>query len=169
MDCSMPGFLILHYLPEFAQIHVQWIGDSIQPSHPLSSPSPPALNLSQRQGLFKWVGSFQMSWLFTSGGQSRVSASASALPMNIQGWFPLELTGLISLLSKGLSSFPAPQFESINFWHAAFFMVQRSHLYMATRNIIVLTICSFISKVMSLLFNMLSRIVIAFLPRRKSF
>ena len=97
MDCSMPGFPILYHLPELAQIHVHWIGDAIQPSRPLSSPFPPAFNLSQHQGLFQCQ-------LFASGGQ-RIGASASAavLPMNIQGWFPLGLIGLISLLSKGLS------------------------------------------------------------------
>ena len=57
LDCSTPGFPVSHYLPEFAQIHVHWVSDAIQPSHPLSSPSPPALNLSQHQGLFKWVSS----------------------------------------------------------------------------------------------------------------
>ena len=56
-NCSMLGFPILHYLPEFAKTHVHWVGDTIQPSHPLSSPSPPAFNLSQHQGLFQWVGS----------------------------------------------------------------------------------------------------------------
>ena len=109
-----------------------------------------------------------MTQPFKSGCQN-IGSSASDFPMDIQGWFPLELTGLISLLPKGLLSSPAPQLESINFWHAAFFMVQLSHLYMTTRNIIVLTIWTFISIVTSLLFNMLSRFVIAFLPRRKSF
>jgi len=93
MKCSTPGFSILHHILVFAQIHVHRVGDAIQPSHPVSSPSPPALNLSQHQGLFQWVA---------SGGQS-IRASASVLPMNIQGWFPLGLTGLISLLSGGLS------------------------------------------------------------------
>ena len=55
MDCSTPGFPVHHQLLEFTQTHVQWVGDAIQPSHPLSSPSPPTFNLSQRQGLFKWV------------------------------------------------------------------------------------------------------------------
>ena len=97
MNCGTPGFPVLHYLPEFAQTHVQWVGDAIQPSHPLLPPSPPALSLSQNQ-------SFPMSWLFVSGGQSiGASASASVLPMNIQDWFPLGLTGLISLQCKGLS------------------------------------------------------------------
>ena len=62
MDCSMPGFPILHYLPEFAQTHVPWVDDAIQSSHPLSSTSPLALNLSQHQGLFQWVGSHRILW-----------------------------------------------------------------------------------------------------------
>ena len=92
--CSMPGFPVLHYLPEFAQIHAHWVGDASQPSHPLLPPSPPACNPSQHQGLFQWVD------FFPSGGQS---IRASVLPMNIQGWFPLGLTSLISVQSKGLS------------------------------------------------------------------
>ena len=78
MDCSRPSFPVQHQLLEFTQIHLHQVGDAIQPSHPLSSPSPPALNLSQHHGLFQ--GQF-----FTSGGQSTgVSVSASVLPMNIQ-------------------------------------------------------------------------------------
>ena len=85
MDCSTPGFPVHHHLLEFAETHVHRVGDAIQPSHPLSSPSP-ALNLSQHQ-------SFPMTQLFASGGQSiAASASASVLPMNIQGWFSLGLT-----------------------------------------------------------------------------
>ena len=96
-DCSMPGFPVHHQLLELAQNHVHRVSEAIQPSHPLSSPSPPAFNLSQHQGLFK-------SQFFASGGQSiGVSASASVLPMNIQDWFPLRLIGWISLQSKGLS------------------------------------------------------------------
>ena len=78
-----------------------WIGDAIQPSHPLSPPSPHALSLSQHQGLLP------VSWLFTSGSQSIgawASTSATVLPMNIQSWFPLGLAGLISLLFKALKS-----------------------------------------------------------------
>ena len=110
MDCSRPGFPVFHYLPEFAQTHVHWVGDAIQPSNPLLSPFPPTLNL------FQHPGSFPVSRLFESGGLSiGASASASVLPMNLQSWFPLGLTGLIFLPSKGLSeSSPAPQFESIN-------------------------------------------------------
>ena len=57
MDCSTPGFSDLHHLPKFAQLQVHWVGDAMQPSHPLSPPSPSALNLSQHQGLSQWVGS----------------------------------------------------------------------------------------------------------------
>ena len=88
MDCSTLDFPVLHYLPELAQIHVLWVSDAIQPSHSLSSPSPPALA----------SGSFPVSRLLASGSQS-IGASASVLPMNVQAWFPLGLTGLISLLS----------------------------------------------------------------------
>ena len=98
MDCSTPGFPVLHYLPEFAQTHIHGIGDAIQPSHPLPPPSPPAFNLSQHQGLFQWVGSLHQV-LKVLGA----SASASVLPRSIQGWFPLGLTDSISLLSNGLS------------------------------------------------------------------
>ena len=100
VDCSTPGFLVPHHLPEFAQVHVLWISNAIQPSHPLSPPSPHALSLSQHQGLLP------VSWLFTSGSQSIgawASTSATVLPMIIQDWFPLRWTGWISLLSKGLS------------------------------------------------------------------
>ena len=97
MDCRMPGFPVLHHLPEFAQTHVLWVSDAIQPSCPLSSPSPPAFNLSS-------IRVFSNEWLFSSGGQSiGASASASVLPMDIQDWFPLGLTGLISSKSKELS------------------------------------------------------------------
>ena len=77
-----------------AQTHVHWVGDAIQPSYPVAAFSCPQS--------FPASGSFPLSWLFASGGQS-IGASASVLPVNVQGWFPLELTGLISLLSMGLS------------------------------------------------------------------
>ena len=93
MNCT-PGFPVSHCLPEFAQTHVHWVSDAIQPSH-LRSPTSPVLSLSQHHSL-------PMSQLFTSGGQSiGASTSASVLPVNIQGWFPLGFTGLISLLSAG--------------------------------------------------------------------
>ena len=96
MDCSTPG-LVYHHLPEFTQTHVHRVCNAIQPSHSLSSPSPPALNPSQHQ-------SFPMSQLFAWGSQSiGISASASVLPMNTQDWSPLGSTGWISLQSKELS------------------------------------------------------------------
>ena len=97
MNRTTPGLPVHHQLLEFTQTHVHQVGDAIQPSHPLSSPSPPAPNPSQHQ-------SFPVSQLFTWGGQSTgVSASASVLPKNTQDWSPLEWTGWISLKSKGLS------------------------------------------------------------------
>ena len=97
MDCSTPGLPVLHYLPEFAQTHVRWVGDATQPSHPLSA-------FSSCPQSFPGSGSFPVSQVFASGDQSiGALASASYLPMSIQGWFPLGLTGLISLPSKGLS------------------------------------------------------------------
>jgi len=109
MDCSTTGLPVHHQCPEFTQTHVHPVGDAIQPTHPLSSPSPPAFNLSQHQGLFFSFllynsVSFQMSQFFASGGQNiGVSASTSVLPINILDWFPLGWTGWISLQSKGLS------------------------------------------------------------------
>ena len=126
MDCNTAGFPVLHHLPELAQTHVHWVGDTIQPSSPLSSPSPPAFSLSQHQGLFQF---------FASGGQSiGVSASASVLPMNIQDWFPLGLT--VDLLAvqgtlKSLLQYHSSKASIL--WCSAFSMVQLSHPYMTTR------------------------------------
>ena len=95
MNRSTPSLPVHHQLPEFTQTHVHRVGDTIQPSHPLSSPSP-APNPSQHQSLFQWVN----SW----GGQSTgVSALTSFLPKITQDWSPSEWTGWISLQSKGLS------------------------------------------------------------------
>ena len=148
----MPGFHVLHCLPEFAQTHVHWVSNAFQSSHPLLPSSPFIFYLSQYR-------SFPVSWLLASDGQSiGASVLASVLPMNIQGWFLLGLTVLIFLLSKGLSrvlqhhSSKAPIL-----WHSASFMVQLSHLYMTTRKRIALTMWTFIDQVMSLLFNTLYR------------
>ena len=97
MNRSMPGLPVHHHLLEFTQTHVHRVRDAIQPSHPRSSPSPPALNPSQHHF-------FPVSQLFSWGGQSTgVSALASFLPKKPQGWSPSEWTGWISLQSKGLS------------------------------------------------------------------
>ena len=113
MDCSTPSFPVHHQLIELAQTQVHRVGDAIQPSNPLSSLSPPAFNLAAS-------GSFQMSQYFESGGQSiAVSASATVLPVNIQDWFPLGLTGWISLQSKGLSRvFSIPTVQKHQFFGA---------------------------------------------------
>ena len=95
MNRSMPGLPVHHQLLEFTQTHVHWVGDAI---------SSPVVPFSSHLQSFPASGSFQMSQFFASGGQSiGVSASISVLPMNIQDWFPLGLTGWISLQSKGLS------------------------------------------------------------------
>ena len=110
MDCSMPGFPVFHYLLEFAQTHVHWVSDAIQPSHPLSSPSPPALNLSQHQGLFQWVSSshqvakvleFQLQhqsfqWIFRTDFLQDGLVWSPCNPRDSQ------------------ESFPTPQFKSTN-------------------------------------------------------
>ena len=96
VDCSPLDFPVLLYLLQFAQTHVHWVTDAIPPSHSQPPPFPPALNLSQHQGLFPWVNS-------VSGGQNDGASTSASVPlMNIQGWFPLGLTGLISLQSKRL-------------------------------------------------------------------
>ena len=131
----IPGFPVLHYLLEFAQTCVHWVGDATQPSHLLPPPSPLTLNLSQHQGLFQWVGSlYQVAKVF------EIQLLASVFPVNIHCWFPLGLTGLISLLSKGLSRV----FSSTTVWkHQCFgtqpFMVLLSHMYMTTGKTIALT------------------------------
>ena len=161
MNRNTPGLLVQRQLPESTQTHVHWVSDAIQPSHPLSSPSP-VLNLSS--------GSFQISQLFASGGQSiGVSASASVLPMNTQDWSPLGWTGWISLPSKGFSR----AFSNTTVQKHQFFGAQPSSQSNSPTFIhdywkkIALTRWTFVDKVMSLLFNMLSRLVITFLPRSK--
>ena len=123
MDWSTPGFPVHHQLPELAQTHVHRVGDAIlwwcQPSHPLSSPSPPVFSLSQHQGLFP------MSQFFISG-----SALASVFPVNIQDWFPLGLTDLISLLSKGLSRvFSNTTVQKHQFFGAQLSLWSNSHIH----------------------------------------
>ena len=97
MECSMRSFPVHHQLPEFAQTYIHRVGDAIQPSHHLPSPSLPAYNLSQHQGVFQGV-SFRIKWPKYRSFSFSISPS-----MNIQDWFPLKLTDLISLQSKGLS------------------------------------------------------------------
>ena len=116
---------------------------------------------------FPASGSFPMSPFFAWCGQIiEVLASASVLPMNIQDWFPLGLTGLISLLSKGLSKvFSNTTVQKHQFFSAQPFLRSNCHIYMTTGKTIALTVWIFVGKVMSLFFNMLSRLAITFLPR----
>ena len=130
---------------EFAQTHVHWVGDAY---HSTISSSVSSFSFCLQS--FPELGSFPVSRLFTSGGQSiGASASASVLPVNIQGWFPLGLTGLIFLLSKGLSRvFSSTTVQKHKFFSAQpCFMVQLSHPYMTTGKTVPLTIRTFISKV----------------------
>ena len=132
MNPSMPGLPVHHQLPEFTQTHVHRVSDAIQPSHPLSSPSPPAPNPLQHQSLFQWVNSsHEVARVLEFQLLQHHSSKASILRCS------------------------------------AFFRVQLSHPYMTTGKTIALTKWTFVGKVMSLLFNMLSRLVISFLPRSK--
>ena len=147
MNCSMPGLPVHHQLPGSTQTHVHWV-DAIKPSHPLLSPSPSALNLSQHQDLFSFnispsnehpgLISFRMDWLDLLAGQGT-------------------LKSLLQHHSSKASILRC----------SAFFIVQLSHPHMTTGKTIALTRQTFVDKVMSLIFNMLSRLVITFLPRNK--
>ena len=143
---------------------------SIQWCHPAISSS--VEPFSSHPQSFWASGSFQMSQFFQSGGQSiRVSASASVFPMNIQDWFPLGPNGWIFLQSKGLSrvfsNTTVLDSSVFNSSGLSFLYIQLSHPYMTTGKTTALTKWTFVGKVMSLLFNMLSRLVRAFLPRSK--
>ena len=163
MDCSMPGFPVHQQLLEFSQIHVHWVVDVLQPSHFPSSPSPPAFNLSQHQGHFQWVGSSHqvakvLSFSFSTSPSNDYSGLIS---FRIDRFDLLAVQRTLkSLLQHHNSKPPILQLS-------VFFMVQLSHPYMSTGKTIALTIWIFVSKVMSLIFNTLSRFVIAFLPRSK--
>ena len=162
MNHSTPGLPVHHHLPEFTQIHIHQVHDAIQPSHPLLSPSPPAPNPSQHQGLFPLEKTLRMRWpKYWSFSFSIISSE--------------EIPGLISFRMDWLD-LPAVQgtlksllqHHSSNasiLWRSAFFTVQLSHPYMTTGKTIALTRRTFVGKVMSLLFNMLSRLVKTFLPR----
>ena len=148
------------------------MGDAIQPSHPLLSPSPPAFNLSQHQGLFQWVSSLhQVAKVleFQLQHQSFQRNPRADLLQNIQDWTSLGWTGWISSLSKGLSRvFSNTTVQKHQFFGAQLsFRVQLSHPYMTTEKTITLTRLNFVGKVMFLLLNMLSSLVITFLPRSK--
>ena len=154
MDCSTPGFPVLHYLPEFAQTHVHRVGDTIQPSHPLSFPSPPALSLSSIR-LFSNESALRIMW------PKYWSFSFAMSPSN-------NYSGLISFRIDWFDLFAVQGILKSLLWHhslkasvlqhSVFFMVQLSRPYMTTGKTIALTRQTFVGKVMSLLFNMLSRL-----------
>ena len=143
MDCSTPGFPLLHYVLEFAQTHVHWVGDAIQPSHPV-------VPFSFCLQSFPASGSFPMSWLFAWGGQS-IRTSASVLPVNIQGWFLLGLIGLLVVQGTLRHLLHHHSLKASILQCPVFFMVQLSHLYVTTGKTITLTIWTFVGKVLSLL------------------
>ena len=161
MDCSTPGLPVHHQLPDFAQTHVHWVGDAIRPSHPLSSPSPPAFNLSQHQGLFHWVSSlYQVAKVLEFPLQHHSFQWTLRSDLFMMDWLDLlAAQGPFKSLLQHHSS------KASILRRSAFFMVQLSHPYMTTGKAIALTMWTFVGKVMFLLFNMLSRLVIAFLPR----
>ena len=161
IDCSIPGFPVRHQLPAFIKLMSI---ESVMPSIISTSVVPFSYCLQSCPA----SGSFPMSQFFASCGQIiRVSPSASVLPMNIQDWFPLGWTGWISLLSKGLNSLQHHSSKASILQHSAFFIVQLSHPYMTTGKMIAMTRRTLVGKVMSLLFNKVSRLVIIFLPRSK--
>ena len=163
MNRSTPGLPVHHQLLEFTQTHVHRISDAIQPSRPLLSPSPPAHNPSQHQSLFQWVNS------------SHEVAKVLELQLKHQSF---QRNSRADLLQNGLVGSPcSPRDSQESSPHhsskasilqcSAFFTVQLSHPYMTTGKTIALTRRTFVGKVMSLLLNMLSRLVITFLPRSK--
>ena len=165
MDCSMPDFFVLHYLPEFAQLMSI---DSVIPSNHLIFCYPLLLLPS----IFPNIKVFPMSWLLTSGGQNiGASASISVLPRNIQSRFPLGLTGLISLLSKGLScvfSSTTVQKHQLCSAQPSLWSNSDIHTWLLGKTI-TLSMVTFVSKVMSLLFDTLSRFGIVFFPWARVF
>src|SRR5574340_592833 len=163
MNHSTPGLPVHHQLPESTQTHVHRVGDPIQSSHPVI----PFYSCPQS---FPASESFPMSQLFTSGGQSiGVSASTSVLPMNIPGLISFRMDWLDLLAVEGTlkSLLQHHSSKASILRRSALLTVQLSHPYMTTGKTIALTRWTFVGKVMSLLFNMLSRLVITFLPRSK--
>ena len=163
MNCSTPGLPVHHQLPEFTQTHVHWVGDAIQPSHPLSSPSPPAPNSSQHQS-FSNESTLRMRW------PKYWSFSFSIIPSKQHPGlisFRMDWLDLLAVQGTLKSLLQHHSSKASGLHHSAFFTVQLSHPYMTTGKTIALTRRTFVGKEMSLLFNMLSRLVITFLPRSK--
>ena len=161
MDCSTSGFLVHHQLPELAQTHVHQVGDAIQPSHPLSFPSPPFIFLSIR--VFSNESVLHIRW------PNYWSFSFSISPSNEHSGliFRMDWLDLLAVQGTLKSLLQHPSSKASILWCSAFFIVQLSHPYMTTGKTRALTRWTFVGKVTSLLFNMLSRLVITFLPRSK--
>ena len=147
MDRSTPDFTVYHQFPELVQTHVHRVSDAIQPTHPLSSPSPPAFSHSQQQGLFQWIRSLhQVAKVWGFSFSIRLSNEYSGLISFKSDWFDLlEVQRTLKSLLQHHSS------KASILQHSAFFMVQLSHPYMTTRKSIALTRQNFVSQVMSLL------------------
>ena len=163
MNRSMPGLPVHHPLPEFTQTHIHRVSDAIQPSYPLSSPSPPALNPSQHQSLSN-ESTLRMRWpKYWSFSFSNIpSKEHPGLISFRMDWLDLlAVQGTLKSLLQHRSS------KALMLRHSAFFTVQLSHPYMTAGKTIALTRRTLVGKVMSLLLNMLSRLVITFLPRSK--
>ena len=174
MAWSTPGLPVHHQLPEFTQTHVHWVSDAIQPSHPLSSPSPPALNFSPHQGLFFFFLFFFFFFSYESALHIRWPKYWSfsfniSLSNEHSGLISFRMDWLDLLAVKGtLKSLLQHHSSKASILQcSAFFIVQLSHPYMTTGKTIALTRRTFVGKVMSLLLDMLSRLVITFLPRSK--
>ena len=159
MNRSTPGLPVHHQLPEFTQTHAHRVSDAIQPSHPLSSPSPPAPDPSQHQGLFQWVNS--------SHEVAKVLEFQLQHPGLIS--FRMDCLDLLAVQGALKSLLQHHTSKASIFWHSAFVTVHLSHPHMTTGKTVALTRRTFVGKVMSLLFNMLSRLVITFLPKSKRF
>ena len=161
MNYSTPGFPVHHQLPELTQIHVHRVGYAIQPSHSLSSHFPPAFNLSQHQDLFRWVGSshrWPKYWSFSISPSNEYSGLIS---------FKIDWLDLLAVQGTLRSFLQHHSSKASILRHSDFFLVQLSHPYMTTGKTKSLTRQNIVGKVMSLLFNMPSRLVITFLPRSK--
>ena len=163
MDCSTPGLSVLHHCPELAQTHVHWVDDAIKQSHPPSPSSPPAFNLSHHQGLFQWVESLHhvvrhWSFSFSIGPSNEYSGLIS---VRIDWFDLLAVQGTLKSLLQHHNS------KASVLQRSAFFTVQLSRPYMTTGKTIALTRRTFVGKVMCLLLNMLSGLVISVLPRSK--
>ena len=155
MNCSMPGLPVHHQLPDPTQTHVHWVSDAIQPSYPLSSPSPPVLNLSQHQGHLKWVSSLhQIAKVLEFQLQHQFFQHPGLISFRMDWLDLLAVQGTCKSLLQHHSS------KASILRRSAFFIVQLSRPYMTIGKTIALTRRTFVDKVKSLLFNMLPRLLI---------